>query len=117
MGIALACCRYRSQPQASRLLPGRVHVPIQPAAIKKPRQALLPPRAASRSSRARSLGSDYSPRNQSQNETTTCRGYLSQADTPQDRIGGDKDGGPFPFERMALSFFDLEVTLRSYHLP
>src|SRR5437667_11532992 len=84
MGIALACCRYRSQPQASRLLPGRVHVPIQPAAIKKPRQALLPPRAASRSSRARSLGSDYSPRNQSQNETTTCRGYLSQADTPQD---------------------------------
>src|SRR5436309_8024767 len=44
----------------------------------------LPPRAASRSSRARSLGSDYSPRNQSQNETTTCRGYLSQADTPQD---------------------------------
>lgn len=35
----------RSQPQASRLLSGRVHIPIQSATIKKPRQAFLPPRA------------------------------------------------------------------------
>ena len=40
------------QPEASRLLPGRVHLPLQPAAIKKSRQTLLPPRAASRGGRS-----------------------------------------------------------------
>jgi transposase-like protein len=37
-----------SQPQAPRLLPGRVHVPIQSTALKTPREALLSPRATSR---------------------------------------------------------------------
>jgi hypothetical protein len=71
----------RGQPQAPRLLPGRVHVPIQPAAIKEPRQSLFSPRAASGSSRASSPRSDPSPWRKGQNETTICRGYLSQADT------------------------------------
>ena len=57
-------------------------VPIQSAAIKKPRQALLPPRAASGSCRACSSGPDSSPRRPGQKETTICRGTLSQADTP-----------------------------------
>lgn len=37
-----------SQPEAPRLLPGRVHFSLQPAAVKESRQTLLPPRAASR---------------------------------------------------------------------
>src|SRR5947209_6760855 len=41
----------------------------------------LPARAASCGSRARSPGSDSSPRSQAEKETTICRGYLSQADT------------------------------------
>ena len=47
-----------SQPQTSGLLPGRVHVPIQPATIKKPWQAFLPAGTASGSCRTRSFGSD-----------------------------------------------------------
>ena len=72
-----------SQPSAPRLLPGRVYVPIQSAEIKKPRQTLLPPRAASVGSRARSPDSDPSPRSQNQPETTICRGLVSEADTHQ----------------------------------
>ena len=50
----------------------------------KSRGKLLPPRAASCRSRACFLGSDHSPPGQVQNETTSCRGYLSQADTHLD---------------------------------
>jgi len=48
------------------------------------RQALLSPRAASVGSRARSPGSNPSPRNEGQTETTICRGWVSQADTHQE---------------------------------
>jgi len=37
----------KGQPQASPLLSGRVHVPVQPAAIEEPRQAVLSARRAS----------------------------------------------------------------------
>ena len=63
------------------IIPGRVYVPIQSTEIKKSRQALLPPRAASVGRRARSPGADPSPRSQDQSETTICRGWVSQADT------------------------------------
>jgi len=42
---------------------------------------LLPPRSASRRSRARTPGSHSSPGSQAESETTICSGYLSQADT------------------------------------
>ena len=42
----------------------------------------LPPRTASCGGRAYSPESDSSPRNQCENETTICWGYLSEADTP-----------------------------------
>jgi len=70
------------QSQAPRLLSGRVHLPLQPTEIKKPRQALLSPGAAGRCGRASPLRSNRPPDLKKNNgRTTTCWAYLSEADT------------------------------------
>src|SRR5713101_4091708 len=48
----------RRQPGASRLLPRRVHIPVQPPDLTPPRQAVLPPLGASRGRGPRALRRD-----------------------------------------------------------
>jgi len=81
------------QSQAPRLLSGRVHLPLQPTEIKKPRQALLSPGAAGRCGRASPLRSNRPPDLKKNNgRTTTCWAYLSEADTHLGGIGDAGDG-------------------------
>lgn len=80
----------RNTKTASELLP-RVHLVISllkrwmmgthQGAIQEPGQALFPTRATSRGRRSSNPGPNYSSRCESRGETTTCWGYLSQADS------------------------------------
>ena len=69
-------------PRASGLLPGRVHLPLQPSALPPPREAVLPLGATSRRRRARALPAPRQTRApRPPAATTTGWGHLSQVDS------------------------------------
>ncbi len=79
---------WRSKPQASRLLPRRIYVPIQPANFTTKRQAVLP--IGSTSGRRRTENIQIAYRESRQRElktvTTTYCGHLTKVHTPNPTI-------------------------------
>jgi hypothetical protein len=78
---------------------GRVHLPIQPSAIDRSRQALLPSRAASGRGRTRCPRILFFMLESSRRENTICRGHTNQADTTcwvEDTFCTSEEGVPGP---------------------
>src|SRR5450759_5062835 len=67
----------RHPAPASRLLPRRIHLPLQPPALPGPRTALPSPRPAGRRQRAGIVPSDHCR----QRSSPSPRGYVSEGDT------------------------------------
>src|SRR5208283_626066 len=74
----------RSEPQASRLLPRRIHFPIQPADLASPRQVILPPSSTGsrRGTEIIQIAHMWPPATDPKTPTTTYSGYLSKVHTP-----------------------------------
>src|SRR5450759_3023956 len=81
----------RHPAPASRLLPRRIHLPLQPPALPGPRTALPSPRPAGRRQRAGTVPSDHCR----QRSSPSPVGYLSEGDTHfedfQDEAGEGED--------------------------
>ena len=74
----------RSEPQAPRLLPRRIHFPIQPADLTSPRQVILPPTSTGsrRGTETVQIAHMWPRATAPKTPTTTYSGYLSKVHTP-----------------------------------
>ncbi len=82
--LALGYSSWRSKPQASRLLPRRIYVPIQPANFTTKRQAVLPIGSTSGHRKTENIQIAYreSRQRELKTVTTTYCGHLTKVHTP-----------------------------------